>query len=89
MEITSTETETPAPAPVRAWVRRIVIGIACLPVAVLTVMHAMGRSGDFGALGRWYVMVPLTIACFLAWMFVEKTVERVVPTSSEEECPER
>ncbi|MFI5935864.1 hypothetical protein [Actinoplanes sp. NPDC051494] len=98
-------TSTAAPAPTRVWARRFAIGVACVPVAVLSVLHSMGRSADFGVLGRWYVMIPLTIAAVLAWQLVEKTVERVVPagppadsaadpatgpaTSPAEECPER
>ena len=63
MEITSTT---------RVWIRRIVVGVSLAPLAAISVLHTMGRSDDFGALGRWYVMVPLTVAALLAWGLVEK-----------------
>jgi len=37
----------------RVWLRRLVIAAACLPLAAASVLHTMGRSGDFGLLGKW------------------------------------
>jgi hypothetical protein len=62
------------------WRRRIVIAIACLPLATAGVLHKMGRSGDFGILGRWYVMAALTAAGVLAWLLLEKAIARTTPT---------
>ncbi|MBU2664747.1 hypothetical protein KOI35_14685 [Actinoplanes bogorensis] len=58
----------------RTWIRRLVIGLACTPLAAIGVVHAMGRSGDFGVLGKWWVMVPLAVAGILAWELIEKAV---------------
>jgi hypothetical protein len=52
--------------------RRVGLVISLLPVAVLSTLHTMGRTGDFGVLGRWWVMVPLTLACVGAFALVEK-----------------
>ncbi|WP_430786322.1 hypothetical protein [Actinoplanes sp. G11-F43] len=58
----------------RIWLRRVAVGLACVPFALFSLVHTMGRSGDFGVLGEWYVMTPLTIATLLAWGLIEKTV---------------
>ena len=75
----------------KSWIRPVVIGLACLPLALVTIVHKMGRSGDFGLLGEWYVMVPLTLLGVLAWLLVEKAVESQVPSapSQDEDVPER
>jgi hypothetical protein len=54
------------------WLRRLVLGVSLLPVAVLSTLHTMGRTEDFGVLGEWYVMLPLTLACVAGWLVVEK-----------------
>jgi hypothetical protein len=66
------------------WIRRVVIGLACLPVAAVSILHTMGRSGDFGVLGKWYVMLPLTLLGVLAWLLLEKTVSVSVPSQDED-----
>ncbi|GAA2630248.1 hypothetical protein Adu01nite_41540 [Paractinoplanes durhamensis] len=48
------------------------VGVACAPFAAIGFLHALGRSGDFGVLGKWYVMVPLAVAGFFAWHLIEK-----------------
>lgn len=67
------------------WIRRVVIGLACLPIVVVTIVHTMGRSGDFGPLGEWYVMIPLTLLGVLALMLVEKTVKSQIPPAADDE----
>ncbi|MFG1604835.1 hypothetical protein [Actinoplanes sp. NPDC049265] len=61
------------------WRRRIIIGVACLPVMTAGVLHKMGRSGDFGILGRWYAMAALTALGVLAWFLLEKAIARTTP----------
>ncbi|MCY1145414.1 hypothetical protein OWR29_46060 [Actinoplanes sp. Pm04-4] len=61
----------------RLWLRRVVLGLACLPLAAVSVLHTMGRTDDFGVLGEWYVMLPLTLAGVLAWTLVEKAWTKV------------
>ncbi|GID32814.1 hypothetical protein [Paractinoplanes brasiliensis] len=63
------------------WIRRILIGLSCLPVAVVTILHKMGLSGDYGVLGEWYVMLPLTALGVLALILVEKTVKSQIPSA--------
>lgn len=58
----------------RVWLRRLVIAAACLPLAEASVLHTMGRSGDFGLLGKWYVMGGLTVVLILGWELIEKAV---------------
>ncbi|MCO8277285.1 hypothetical protein M1L60_42585 [Actinoplanes sp. TRM 88003] len=65
------------------WLRRIVLGLACLPLATISVLHTMGRTDDFGILGEWYVMLPLAAAGFLAWTLIEKAWIRVDEASAE------
>lgn len=73
MENTSTE----APATRKhTWLRYLAIGASCAPLAVLSVLHTMGRTDHFGVLGKWYVLTPLAIASFFAWTLIEKTIER-------------
>ncbi|GAA2888553.1 hypothetical protein Acy02nite_70390 [Actinoplanes cyaneus] len=73
MEIDSGRTPENAPTSrTRTWIRRMVIAAACAPLSVITVLHTMGRSGDFGVLGRWYVVLPLTLLGVFAWALVEK-----------------
>ncbi|MBL7259730.1 hypothetical protein [Paractinoplanes lichenicola] len=69
------------------WIRRVVIGLACLPLAAVSILHTMGRTGDFGVLGKWYVMVPLTVAGLLAWSLIEKAISSTTP--QDEDVPER
>jgi hypothetical protein len=71
----STSTEAPDTSK-RVWLRRLTMGAACVPLAVVGILHKMGRSDDFGVLGKWYVMIPLTIAGVFAWLLVEKAAER-------------
>lgn len=56
----------------KLWLRRLVIAVSCLPLAAVSILHTMGRTDDFGVLGKWYVMVPLTLAGIAAWSLVEK-----------------
>ena len=92
MESTSSQSpvRTPtAPAPLgrsRVWLRRLGIGVACAPLAVIGILHKMGRSGDFGVLGEWYVLVPLTLAALLAWHVIERATAWA--TRSAEPAPE-
>lgn len=83
MDIDSHRSPEPAAtSPARIWLRRLVIAVACAPLALVSVLHTMGRSGDFGALGRWYVLVPLTVAGLFAWDLVERAIAwatRAVP----------
>ncbi|MBM2614604.1 hypothetical protein JIG36_03425 [Actinoplanes sp. LDG1-06] len=72
----------------RTWIRRLMIALACAPLAVISILHTMGRTGDFGLLGKWYVMVPLAVAGFFAWTLVEKAVERFVPAASSPSSPQ-
>ncbi|MBB2944549.1 hypothetical protein FB565_004278 [Actinoplanes lutulentus] len=65
---------TPEISNKRVWLRYLVIAISCAPLAVISVVHTMGRTDDFGILGDWYVMVPLTVAAFLAWTLIEKAI---------------
>ncbi|BCY11484.1 hypothetical protein [Actinoplanes sp. L3-i22] len=58
----------------KMWVRRVVIGVSCAPLVLVSVLHTMGRSGDFGVLGRWYVLTGLAVAGFLAWGLVERAI---------------
>ncbi|GIF22862.1 hypothetical protein Ate02nite_55920 [Paractinoplanes tereljensis] len=82
MESTATAGGLDTPArQTPVWLRRVLIGASCVPLAMLSVLHTMGRSEDFGVLGKWYVMVPLTVASLFAWGLIEKTVERTVPKS--------
>jgi len=64
------------------WLRRLVLGLACLPLAAISVLHTMGRTDEFGTLGEWYVMVPLAVAGLLAWALVEKAWNRVDEASA-------
>ncbi|KUL29417.1 hypothetical protein [Actinoplanes awajinensis] len=69
----------PAPQPAatsrtRIWLRRLAIAAACGPLALVSVLHTMGRTGDFGVLGEWYVLVPLTVAGLFAWGLIERAV---------------
>ncbi|WP_250031030.1 hypothetical protein [Paractinoplanes maris] len=77
METTSAPTPETDDNGRRRWLRRTVLGVACLPLAVIGVLHKMGRSDDFGVLGEWYVMVPLTVAGVFAWLLMEKAVHRL------------
>ncbi|GAB2621672.1 hypothetical protein Aab01nite_77450 [Paractinoplanes abujensis] len=70
------------------WIRRVVIGLACLPVAAVSILHTMGRTGDFGVLGKWYVMLPLTLLGVLGWLLLERTVTASAP-SQDEDVPDR
>ncbi|WP_433825802.1 hypothetical protein ACQP2E_27280 [Actinoplanes sp. CA-015351] len=58
----------------RSWFRYLVIVISCAPLAVISMVHTMGRTDDFGILGDWYIMVPLSVAAFFAWPLVEKAI---------------
>ncbi|WP_436532963.1 hypothetical protein [Actinoplanes sp. HUAS TT8] len=60
--------------PARVWLRRLVIAVSCAPLAAVSVLHTMGRSGDFGVLGRWYVLLGLAVAGFFAWDLIEKAI---------------
>lgn len=66
--------ETAPAGRARTWLRALVIAVACAPLAVISILHTMGRTGDFGVLGRWYVMVPLAVAGFFAWDLIEKAI---------------
>ncbi|GAA2593280.1 hypothetical protein GCM10010435_85310 [Winogradskya consettensis] len=78
----SSSTESPA----RIWLRRLVIAVSCAPLAALSVLHTMGRSEDFGVLGRWYVMVPLAVGCYFAWNLIEKAISWTTPVETREEA---
>lgn len=58
----------------RVWWRRAVIGLACVPFALFSLVHTMGRSDDYGVLGEWYVMIPLALAIWAAWALIEKAI---------------
>jgi hypothetical protein len=58
----------------RTWLRRLVIGVSGAPLAVVSVLHAMGRSGDHGPLGRWWVLMALAVAGFFARGLIEKAI---------------
>lgn len=70
------ESETPevTESASTVWLRRLVIAVSCAPLAVVSVLHTMGRSGDFGVLGRWYVLLSLAVAGFFAWDLIERAI---------------
>ncbi|HWS37649.1 MAG TPA: hypothetical protein VN408_33590 [Actinoplanes sp.] len=73
MNIEDTESAAVAPAgTARRLVRYLAIGIALALSGGLTLVHAMGRSDDYGVLGEWYVMTPVTVGVLLAGWLVEK-----------------
>lgn len=68
-------TETPAPISTGRMVLRYgAIGVAVLLWAGFSLLHTMGRSDDFGVMGEWYVMTPLTIGVIAAWWLIEKAL---------------
>ncbi|WP_127502567.1 hypothetical protein [Actinoplanes solisilvae] len=69
-------------SPARIWLRRLVIAASCLPLAAVTILHRMGRADEYGLLGEWYVMVPLTVAGVLGWMLIEKAIAWAVDRPS-------
>ncbi|SDS46134.1 hypothetical protein [Actinoplanes derwentensis] len=79
MDIENAETpaETAPVSTARMWMRYVLVVIAGLPLAVVSLLHTMGRTDDFGVLGEWYVMLPLTLAAVCGWLFVEKVIDRV------------
>lgn len=83
MNASSTTGSAPA-GRFRVWRRRVLLAVACLPLAAASVLHTMGRSGDFGLLGRWYVLTGLTVVSLLAWLLLEKTIARTVPAAPED-----
>ncbi|GLY04472.1 MULTISPECIES: hypothetical protein [Actinoplanes] len=58
----------------RVWLRRLVIAVSCIPFAAAGFLAAVGRSGDHGVLGEWYVLVPLAIVGFFSWDLIEKAI---------------
>ncbi|MEV6345564.1 hypothetical protein [Actinoplanes sp. NPDC051851] len=72
----------------RTWLRPLIIGVSCAPLAAITVLHTMGRSGDFGLLGKWYVMVPLAVAGYFAWTLIEKAIAWSTREKGQDAAPE-